>query len=69
MSAHKINIEFVKTYATEANAEKAALAKFGDHAANLRFMIVPTKDGRFGVLFIGQEALQNFVHIHFNVIA
>jgi len=66
MSAHKIEIEFNKTYATEENAEKAALAKFGECEANLRFMVVPTKDNRFGVVFIGTKALENYAHIHFS---
>lgn len=69
MAARKIEIEFTKTYVTEANAEKAALAKFGNHEADLRFMVVPTKDGRFGVLFIGHKALENMVAYHFNVVA
>lgn len=69
MSARKITIEFNKTYATAENAEKAAMKKFGDSEAFLRFMVIPTEDGRFGVLFVGAEAVQNMVHYHFNVVA
>ncbi len=58
--------EFVKTYATEANAIKAAEKKFGN--TNLRFMVLKTEDNRYGVMFIGEPALQHGVHFHFNVV-
>lgn len=67
----RTKIEFTKTYATEANAEKA-VAKHTHLAANCRYDILPViVDGkvRFGVLFIGQDALQYGAHWHFNVVA
>lgn len=60
-------IEPSKTYATEANAVKAAeklYAKFDD----LRYFIMPTSDGRFFPVFIGRRAIELGVHFHFNVI-
>jgi CHASE1-domain containing sensor protein len=71
MAARKLTLEFTKTYATEANAEKAALAKFTNREADLRFIIIPvqTEKGlRYGIAFIGQVAVQQMVHVHFNVI-
>lgn len=69
--ARKIDIEFTKTYATPANAEKAVAKLLGvDHAKThdeLRYMIVPV-EGRFGVLFIGNSALAAGMHFHFNCV-
>lgn len=65
----RINIEFVKTYATIKNAEKAVEKKgFEDR----RYIIMPveTDEGtRYGVLFVGMEAIEAGVHFHFNVTA
>lgn len=69
MAARQFKIEFSKTYATEANAVKAVEKKFGNWENDLRYFIMPTPDGRFGVVFVGVSALQDHVHFHFNVIA
>ena len=70
--ARRTKIEFSKTYATEANAEKA-IAKTGFASNNeLRYDIMPVVvDGkvRYGVLFFGMNAMQAGVHFHFNVVA
>lgn len=71
--ARRTKIEFSKTYATEANAEKA-IAKFTGitNNNNLRYDIMPVLvDGkvRFGVLFFGMNACEFGVHHHFNVVA
>lgn len=73
MSAHHINIEFVKTYASEANAHRAVEKAFGNHEAHLRYIIVPVLNTdvpvRYGVAFLGETALQNMVHFSgFNVL-
>lgn len=72
--ARKYAIEFTRTYATEANAEKAVQKVLGeDHAyeeSNLTYSILPTVvDGkvRFGVLFFGVRAVEAGLHFHFNV--
>lgn len=72
MALTKINLEFNKTYATEANAEKA-VAKVMDGANlnghNIRYTIIRTPDGRYAPLFIGMNCLQVGIHFHFSVIA
>lgn len=65
--ARQIKIEFVKTYATEANAVKAVEKKFGSDNDGLRYIIVPQPDGRFAPLFIGNSAIEHQVFFHFNV--
>lgn len=69
--ANLINIEFTKTYATRANAEKAVAKLKGTDG--LRYMIVPVEMPasdkiRYGVLFIGERAFSEGMHFHFNVI-
>lgn len=71
--ARHVEIQFTKTYATKANAERAVEKLLGkDHAkdfsSNLRYIIMPTEDGRFGVLFIGNSAMQAGIHFHFNCV-
>lgn len=61
----KFKIQCVKSYATEANADKA-IAKFGFE--DLRHFMMRTDDGRWFPVFIGQEAAQRGVHFHFNVV-
>ena len=61
----KTTITAVKTYATEANADKAvAKAGFED----LRHFMMRNEEGRFFPVFIGQEAAQRGVHFHFNIV-
>lgn len=73
--AKNLNIEFSKTYATPANAEKAVAKLLGaDHAKThdeLRYMIVPVvveESVRYGVLFVGNSALTAGIHFHFNCV-
>lgn len=73
--ASNVKIEYTKTYATEANAEKAVAKLLGDdHAkkdSSLRYMINPViVEGkiRYGVLFVGSSAIDHMIHIHFNVV-
>lgn len=66
MNAKLIEIEPVKTYATEANAIKAFEKKCGNR--DVRYFIMPTKDGRFFPVAIGEKAIQEMVHFYFNVV-
>lgn len=68
MAARQLKVEFVKTYATEANAVKAAENAYGKHEADLRYIVIPV-GSRFGVAFLGMIAVQNGVHWNFNVLA
>lgn len=72
--AHHFNINPVKTYATQANAVKAVEKRFGPNepmfgAAELHYLTVQDKDGRWFPVFFGERALRAGVHHHFNVIA
>ncbi len=58
-------IEAVKTYATKENARKA-VAKIG--AQRLRHFIMQNDAGRFFPVFVGQEAMQEGIQFHFNVV-
>lgn len=79
INIERINIEYTKTYATEANAEKAIAKVLGDdHTENgpylrniVRYVINPViVEGkiRYGVLFIGNSAIEAHMHFHFNVV-
>lgn len=55
-----------KTYATKANAIKAAQEKFGGND-ELRFIVIQNEEGRFFPLFLGGEVnLKHGVHFHFH---
>ena len=54
-----------KTYASKENARKA-VAKIG--AQRLRHFIMQNDEGRFFPVFVGQEAVQEGIHFHFNVV-
>jgi len=73
MALSRTSIEFTKTYATEANAEKAVAKVFVKQPdVHVRYSIMPVLvDGviRYGVLFIGRTALEVGAHFHFNVVA
>ena len=61
----QIKITAVKTYKTEANAVKAVQkTRFEE----LRYFIMQNAEGRFFPVFIGEKAVQEGVHFHFNVI-
>jgi hypothetical protein len=64
----KIIITPNRTYATAANAEKAVIAKFEDRG-NSRYFIMKTEEGRYFPVFLGEEAVHEMVHFHFNVVA
>jgi len=58
-----------KTYATEANAIKAVEKVFpGSDNDGLRYIIMPTPDGRFYPVFVGNSAVHAGVHFHFHVV-
>lgn len=67
--AKRIKLNFVRTYASEANAERSVeKARIEDSA---RYIIVPveTEKGlRYGVLFIGNAAIEAEAHFLFNVV-
>ena len=65
--ARFIELQCNKTYATQANAIKAAQAKFGQND-ELRFIIYTTPEGRFFPVFLGEAALRAGVHFHFNFV-
>ena len=62
-----IKFEPSRTYATEANAHVAVRKLYG-HNDQLRYFIQTTPEGRFFPVFIGQEALTEGVHFHFNIV-
>ena len=66
---NNMNREFTitapKTYASRENARKA-VAKIG--AERLRHFIMQNDEGRFFPVFVGQEAVQEGIHLHFNVV-
>lgn len=65
MMNRKFEISAPKTYATEANADKAvAKAGFQD----VRHFMARTADGRFYPVFVGQDAAQRCVHFQFNIV-
>ena len=68
--AKNLNIEFVKTYASVQNAEKAvAKVCTRPEDAELRYIVVPVVKGdkvRYGVLFLGVKAVEAGIHFHFN---
>ena len=67
--AKEMKITPNKTYASEANAFKAAQNLYGsDRFRTLRFFIMPTPNGRFFPVFVGEKAIQAGVHFNFNVI-
>lgn len=61
----EFEITAVKTYASKENARKAVL-KIG--AERLRHFIMQNDAGRWFPVFVGQEALQEGIHFHFNVV-
>lgn len=68
--ARKIDLQWNRSYATEANAVKAVEKKFPEAGNDgLIYFIYRTDNGRFLPVFIGQRALQQGVHFHFNVVA
>ncbi len=72
--AHHFNITPVKTYATQANAVKAVEKYFGPNeemfgAADLHYITIQGKDGRWFPVFFGERALRAGAHHRFNVIA
>jgi len=70
--AKQIKLQPTKTYATEANAVKAVEKHFPADAAwasHLTYFIMPTQDGRFFPVFIGERAIQAMVHFKFHVVA
>lgn len=54
-----------KTYARKEGARKA-VARIG--AERLRHFIMQNDEGRFFPVFVGQEAVQEGIHFHFNVV-
>jgi len=66
---HNLKIIPNKTYATYANAEKAAINAIPeDNLYHQRFIITVDTQGRFFPIFLGQNAVQEGMHFHFNVL-
>lgn len=65
--AKLIKFEPSRTYATEMRAHTAVRKLYGRND-QLRYFIQTTPEGRFFPVFIGQEALAEGVHFHFNVV-
>jgi len=61
----EFNITAPKTYATADNARKAVANKGFE---GMRHFIMTNEDGRFFPVFVGEVALQNGIHFHFNVV-
>ena len=66
MEAKLIEIEPSKTYATRENAIKAFEKKCGNR--NVRYFIMQHTDGRYFPVAIGEQAIREMVHFHFNII-
>ena len=67
--AKLITLNSNKTYATEANAQKAVEKRFPESDNDgLRYIIMRTSDGRFYPVFIGTSAVHAGVHFHFHVV-
>ena len=67
--AKQLILKLTKTYATEASVVKAVEKHYP--AANedgLRYLIMPTKDGRFYPIFVGNKAVECQVFRHFHVV-
>ena len=54
-----------KTYKTAANARRA-VEKAG--YTGYRHFMMTNEEGRFFPVFVGQDAVQNGVHFHFNIV-
>lgn len=68
--ARQLKLELTKTYATEANAVKAVEKVFpSTDDDRLTYIVMPTPEGRFYPIFIGERATQAQVHLHFHVVA
>ena len=58
-----------RTYATPENAQRAVEKRFPESDDDgLRYIIMPTPDGRFYPVFIGTSAVLARVHFHFHVV-
>lgn len=73
-TAHLLQIEAPKDYASRENAIKAVTKKFGpnhEHAgsADVRYVVLQNEKGRWFPLFIGTSALDHMIHFHFNIAA
>jgi hypothetical protein len=70
--AKKVILTPARTYATEANADKAVSTALGDSTApdgrELRYFIQRTQEGRYYPVFLGERALHAGVHHRFNVV-
>ena len=75
--AQEILVNFTKTYATRANAQKAVDAVLSKNhqasSSDLTYSIWPveTLNGklRYGVVFYGERAVTAQIHFHFNVVS
>jgi hypothetical protein len=61
----EFTITATKTYKTAANARRA-VEKAG--CEGYRHFMMINEEGRFFPVFIGQDAVENGVHFHFNVV-
>ena len=64
--AKMVKIEPNKTYKTVENAVKAFEAKFSNR--DVRYFIMQHTDGRYFPVALGEKAVQEMVHFHFNVV-
>ena len=63
--SRKFEITPTKTYASEANCDKA-IAKVG--CESYRHFIMITPEGRFFPVFVGSDAIAASLFFHFNVV-
>lgn len=59
------DVQPVRAYITKTNAERAVEKKGFSH---LRHFFAYTQDGRCFPIFVGEKAMQDGVHFHFNVV-
>lgn len=64
MSKFEFDYKGSKTYATEERAEAAVKKRGFD---DLRYFLMPTKEGRWFPVFVDREAPHRGTHYHFHI--
>jgi hypothetical protein len=67
--ARLIQLTPSKTYATRENAQKAVERRVpADKLMDQTYFIAVHTDGRFFPVFIGERAMRDGLHFHFNIV-
>lgn len=67
MPVRRCDVVSSKDYANEENLERAVQRMFGNKAADLRYHVAWTREGRCYPIFVGVACLQEGIHFHFPV--